>query len=134
MPHYSARSAARLNACHPDIRKIFETVIAHFDHTILCGHRGREQQDKAFRTRRTKVQYPDSKHNSLPSLAVDAAPYPVNWNDRERFHLFAGFVLGTARAMGVDLRWGGDWDQDTEVADNGFDDLPHFELNLEKDT
>jgi len=30
--------------------------------------------------------------------------------------------------MGVDLRWGGDWDGDTEVRDNGFDDLVHFEI------
>jgi hypothetical protein len=26
------------------------------------------------------------------------------------------------------LRWGGDWDMDTEVKDNKFDDLVHFEL------
>jgi hypothetical protein len=30
--------------------------------------------------------------------------------------------------MDIPLRWGGDWDSDTEVNDNGFDDLVHFEL------
>jgi len=30
--------------------------------------------------------------------------------------------------MGVTLRWGGDWDRDTEVQDNSFDDLVHFEI------
>ena len=30
--------------------------------------------------------------------------------------------------MGIDLRWGGDWDRDTEVRDNTFDDLVHFEI------
>jgi hypothetical protein len=30
--------------------------------------------------------------------------------------------------MGINLRWGGDWDQDWEVKDNKFDDFPHFEL------
>jgi hypothetical protein len=30
--------------------------------------------------------------------------------------------------MGIELRWGGDWDQDFEVKDNRFDDFPHFEL------
>ena len=29
---------------------------------------------------------------------------------------------------GIPLRWGGDWDVDTELKDNDFDDLPHFEL------
>jgi len=31
--------------------------------------------------------------------------------------------------MGIRLRWGGDWDGDTELDDNKFDDLPHFELD-----
>lgn len=61
-------------------------------------------------------------------MAVDVVPYPVDWQDRDRFHYFAGFVLGMATARGVKLRWGGDWDSDTEVDDNVFDDLPHFEL------
>ena len=42
--------------------------------------------------------------------------------------MFAGFVLGVANQMGINLRWGGDWDQDFEVQDNKFDDFPHFEL------
>ena len=28
----------------------------------------------------------------------------------------------------ITLRWGGDWDMDFQVKDNGFDDFPHFEL------
>ena len=68
------------------------------------------------------------KPTRVPSLAVDVTPYPVVWDDRERQTLFAGYVLATAKAMGVSLRWGGDWDSDTEVRDNGFDDLVHFEI------
>ena len=52
----------------------------------------------------------------------------IDWDDRERFTLFAGFVLGIAKSMGINLRWGGDWDQDWTVKDNKFDDFPHFEL------
>ena len=68
------------------------------------------------------------RHNAKPSRAVDVAPYPIDWNDRERFHLFAGFVLGIAYSMDISLRWGGDWNQNFEVDDNQFDDFPHFEL------
>jgi len=64
----------------------------------------------------------------MPSLAVDAAPYPIDWNDRDRWMRFSGFVLGVARAYGVTLRWGGDWDRDWDVADNRFNDWPHFEI------
>ncbi len=47
---------------------------------------------------------------------------------------FAGFVMATAKQLkdkGLithDMRWGGDWDRDTEVKDNVFQDYPHFEL------
>ena len=89
--------------------------------------------NKLYDEGRTKVRYPDGRHNFNPSRAVDVTPYPVNWEDRERQTLFAGFVLGTARSMGINLRWGGDWDQDFQVMDNRFDDFPHFELiNKEK--
>lgn len=128
MPHYSAISNTRLLTCDDRLIEIFEEVIEHFDNSILCGHRGQEEQDKAFRLGHSKVQFPNGKHNSLPSKAVDAAPYPIDWNDRERMTYFAGFVMAVAAMKGIKLRWGGDWDRDTEVSDNGFDDLVHFEL------
>jgi peptidoglycan L-alanyl-D-glutamate endopeptidase CwlK len=36
--------------------------------------------------------------------------------------------LGVASQMGLKIRWGGDWDMDTQTKDNKFDDLVHFEL------
>ena len=86
----------------------------------------------AFLRGNSKVQFPNSKHNSLPSLAVDAAPYPIDWNDKKRFALFAGFVLGIAATKGIRLRWGGDWNMNYITLDNRFDDLPHFELVQER--
>ena len=77
---------------------------------------------------RSKVRWPNGKHNTVPSMAVDVTPYPVVWDDRERQTLFAGFVLATAKVMGLGLRWGGDWSMDFQVKDNRFDDLVHFEL------
>ena len=67
-------------------------------------------------------------HNASPSRAADVVPYPVDWDDRERFHLFAGFVLGIAQSMEINIRWGGDWNKNFDVDDNQFDDFPHFEL------
>ncbi|MEA1079525.1 hypothetical protein [Marinobacter qingdaonensis] len=134
MPSYSEKSAFRLSTCHPDLQKVFQRVIRVFDHSVLCGHRGKDEQNRFFRQGKSKVRWPNGKHNSVPSMAVDAAPWPIDWHDRERFSLFAGFVIGIAREMYDDgeidhlIRWGGDWDCDTEVTDNGFDDLPHFEL------
>ena len=97
------------------------------DCSILCGHRTKEEQN-ALPSTNTQVRYPNSKHNSLPSKAVDATPYPYDEDDRERFSYFAGIVIGVGASMGVAIRWGGDWDKDNELKDNGFDDLMHFEL------
>ena len=128
MPRFSTRSTQRLKECDIDLQRLFFEVVKHFDCSVTCGHRGRDIQEKLFLERKTQVRFPKSKHNSVPSRAVDVAPYPIDYDDRERFTLFAGFVLGVASQLGIAIRWGGDWDQDTEVDDNRFDDLPHFEL------
>ena len=128
MPRFGTRSKANLSSCHTDLQKVFNKVIEKVDCSVLCGHRGKEDQDKAFDEGRSKVKYPNGRHNASPSNAVDVTPYPVDWKDRERQTLFAGYVLGIAEGMGINLRWGGDWDQDFQVADNKFDDFPHFEI------
>jgi len=133
MPVFSERSKQRLQTCHPDLQKVFNAVIEHFDCVVLYGHRGQAEQDAAVKAGNSKTPWPKSKHNPLPSLAADVGPFeapsqPIDWEDRERMTLFAGFVLGTAQALGIRVRWGGDWDQDTRVKDNSFDDLVHFEL------
>ena len=128
MPSLSPVSVARLATCDPRLRALVEAVAEAIPCAVLEGHRDKEAQDAAFAAGRTKVKWPHGKHNQLPSLAVDAAPLPIDWHDRERFTLFAGFVLGMAKAQGLALRWGGDWNRDYQLKDNRFDDLVHFEL------
>jgi len=117
-----------LSDSDPDLQRIFFEVIKHYDNSIITGYRDEEAQNEAFHTGRSKVQFPDSKHNSIPSNAVDAAPYPIDWKDKDRFYHFAGFVLGVAKILGIEIRWGGDWDGDTDLHDQTFYDLVHFEL------
>lgn len=131
MPNFSDKSLAKLATSDPRLQRVFHEVVRNFDCTILEGHRNRERQNQMVAEGKSQVRWPDGKHNTVPSKAVDVCPYPIVWDDRERQTLFAGFVLATAKAMGVNLRWGGDWDRDTEVRDNGFDDLVHFELVVE---
>jgi len=128
MPRFSRTSIAQLGTCHGELQRLFGAIVKDFDCAILCGYRGKAEQDRLYHRGLTRVKYPGSKHNRRPSLAVDVAPFPIDWEDIERFYYFAGVVIGTARAMGIDVRWGGDWDGDTQVQDNRFDDLPHFEL------
>ena len=128
MPTYSEKSKAKLATCDKRLQLIFNKAIKHFDHTILFGHRDYTDQTKAFNEGKSKLSWPDSKHNKFPSLGVDAAPYPIDWNDIERFRYFNGFIMGVAAGLGVQLRCGCDWDMDTEVKDNKFNDLCHYEL------
>jgi len=128
MPSFSQTSKDKLATCDARLQRVFTEVIKHFDCTILEGHRGEEAQNLAFATGKSQKQWPNGNHNSMPSKAVDVTPYPVDWTDRERMTLFAGFVMGIAQGMGIDIRWGGDWNENTKVKDNSFDDLPHFEV------
>ena len=128
MAKFSERSLRRLSTCDVKLQSLFKEVIKHVDCSILEGHRDERRQEQLFEEGKTKIHYPFGRHNSKPSRAVDVTPYPVDWSDRERQTLFAGFVLGVAARMGINIRWGGDWDKDWKVRDNKFDDFPHFEL------
>jgi peptidoglycan LD-endopeptidase CwlK len=139
MPSYSQRSAERLAQCHPDLQTIFNEVVRHYDNSVLCGSRPPEEQNLAVREGRSKTPWPRSNHNvdgvrRTTSWAVDAAPYPIDWQDGKGFALFAGRVLEIARRLHSEghvryqLRWGGDWDSDGNVREHSFFDGPHFEL------
>jgi len=128
MPKFGRKSRASLETCDERLQKVFNEVVKTYDCTVTCGHRGEEDQNKAFDEGRSKVKYPKGRHNSDPSTAIDVYPYPVDFEDRDRWHYFGGYVLGTARQFGIDVIWGGDWDNDTKTKDNSFDDLVHFEL------
>ena len=128
MPKFGKRSKMRLATCDDELQNLFYEVVKYFDCSIIIGHRGEKDQNKAFKEGKSKVRYPKGKHNSDPSNAVDVAPYPIAWDDKERFIYFGGFVKGVALEMGISLRWGGDWDNDTQLSDQKFNDLVHFEL------
>lgn len=133
MPYFGARSKLRLSSCHPKIQDVMNAVIPHIDFTIIYGFRNEADQTTAFEAGNSQVPWPQSTHNSDPSEGIDVAPYPIAWDDRERFTLLAGMIIMAAYDLDIVLRWGGDWDRDTEVKDNRFDDLGHFELVLPLD-
>lgn len=128
MPKFSDFSLANLSTAHPDLQRIFYRVIERFDCRVICGHRGQEAQDAAYREKKSKVKWPNSKHNKLPALAVDVTPWPLNWNDIFAFTALGYFVLGVAHGMRIHIRWGADWNQNMDTRDEGFQDYAHYEL------
>lgn len=125
---FGDRSKKNLSEAHPLLQELFNEVIKVCDCAVIEGHRPKEEQDKAFHAGKSKLKWPDSKHNRTPSLAVDVVPWPVDWKDLNRFYYFGGLVKGIAAQLDIEIRWGGDWDSDNTFKDQSFHDLPHFEL------
>ena len=132
MPQFSEASRAKLATCDPRLQVLFEKVIELVDITIVCGMRDKAAQDAALAGGFSTVRYPDSRHNKLPSKAADWAPYPIDWNDRDRFLYVAGIIYGVAREHGIDnIRNGADWRRDGRAQGQSFDDLGHTEIRGE---
>lgn len=135
MPKYSKASLDKLGTCHSSLQMLFHNVIEIIDCTILCGHRGKAEQNLAYDLGKSRCKWPESKHNDFFSLAVDVAPYygeepHIRWSPQSlyRWYYFGGIVVAEAARLKIPIRWGGDWDRDTYVRDQSFNDLPHFEL------
>lgn len=154
---YGSRSLEAIDTVDPHLRLVFETLLPHFDHSVLVGERTRADQDAAVAGGKSKTPWPTSGHNNpcracrgagcgfcrstgevvevrdklFPrgARALDVMPYPLDWDDFARIRYFAGWVMATARSVGVELVWGGDWDGDTNLGDQTFNDLVHFELS-----
>lgn len=129
MPKFSKISRNRLDTCDPRLIKICEAAIKRMDFAVICGHRGQKEQDEAFKGGFSKLKFPKSKHNKMPSLAVDLAPFPINWNDIGRFIALADIILDEAKKAGVKIRWGADWNRNGKWQDEKFRDWPHFEID-----
>jgi len=124
MYRFGKRSKERLKGVKPELVNVLNELIKIMDVTIIEGLRTEERQKELVASGASKTKY--SKH--LEGKAVDLAPYPIDWEDRDRFHYMGGMIRGIAKQLNVNVRWGGDWDSDGETKDNGFDDLVHVEL------
>lgn len=130
----SQRSLQNLAECHDALvipfLQAYRRLPAMYDVGVSEGYRDEETQNEAVRQGRSTLRYPLSKHNSLPSHALDYFPWPDPWREREvwRFAFFAGAMMTIAGQLQVKLRWGGDWDGDFVQRDHSLIDLPHIEL------
>jgi peptidoglycan L-alanyl-D-glutamate endopeptidase CwlK len=138
MPSFGTVSAARLATCDVRLIQILGEVIPHFDFTVICGRRGEEAQNEAYRNGFSRKKWPNSQHNTPENVgcpAVDIAPWHtekphIRWNAEREFILLAGRLQQAANNFGLTLRWGGDWDLDNDLYDRNIPwDLGHFELH-----
>lgn len=154
MPDFGMKSSEVLNTLHPVLQILCNRVVEHYDITLLTGHRNKEDQNKAFHNGVSSKMWPESRHNTLPSMAVDPSPWPIpegwgdldsktpfardlDWKERVKFYemvavfRFAWSQLCAERPEIADnytLRFGADWDGDGDYRDQKFDDLVHIEI------
>jgi len=148
MSSYGTSSKERLATCSQNIQAVMYGVIECLpwtdpvsgitidDCTIIEGHRNEFRQNYLYDTKKSKARYPDSRHNKLPSDAVDAAPYHataphIHWNDKEEFIAFGRLVKQVSEALEINIRSGTDWNQNGISVDKdpheSFFDGPHHE-------
>lgn len=154
----SAKSLQKLVGVHPDLVRVVKRAAAMAtpaqDFAVLEGVRTIEQMYINYGKGRTAAQcqakgvpgkYAQpaaakvtwlsnplmSNHRKREdgfSYAVDLIPWPINWTDLARFDAMAQLIFEAAKAEGVNVRWGADWDQDGKPRERGESDSPHFEL------
>ena len=124
MYKFGKRSRERLKGVDTRLINVLNELIKMMDVTIIEGVRTKERQAELLTQGATKVKY--SKH--MEGKAVDIAPYPIDWENRDGFYYMGGMIRGIAKQLGLKVRFGGDWDSDGDTKDNSFDDLVHVEI------
>ena len=116
----STLSQAKLNTCHSDLILLINEVAKTERCAVICGHRGKAEQEKAYKSGVSRARWGQSKHNHKPSLAVDVVPLPLDWNDIPAFEKLGEKIMAKAEELGIKIKWGKNF--------KGLADYPHFEL------
>lgn len=132
MRKWGKQSQLHYDTLDPRLQRIMDRVLHEVaDVSITCGFRGEREQNELFVTKRSRAMWPTSKHNSMPSVAVDFQPYPLP-KRKEKIWASLAYIAGRAIEIGIEegvaLRWGGDWNRNGDLTDNRFDDLFHLEI------
>jgi peptidoglycan L-alanyl-D-glutamate endopeptidase CwlK len=113
------RSLQNLSGVHPDLVAVVKLAITitEQDFTVIEGIRNINRQRELFKAGKSTTM--NSRH--ITGHAVDMVPWPVDWNDLERFEVMAEAMKQAAEELDIPIVWGGDW--------KSFYDAPHFELD-----
>ena len=115
----SQRSMQNLSGVHPNLIAVVKRAIqiTKQDFTVIEGVRNIERQRQLVAKGASKTM--NSRH--ITGHAVDMVPWPVDWNDLERFKVVSEAMKDAAEELNIPIVWGGDW--------KSFYDAPHYELN-----
>lgn len=114
------RSLERLEGVHTDLVAVVKLAIqkTEIDFTVLEGLRTKERQIQLVASGASRTM--NSRH--LTGHAVDLAPLPIDWSNREAFRVVANAMKAAGKELGVKIEWGGDF--------RTFSDMPHFQIEF----
>ena len=150
MNKFGKTSTARLETCSAHLQLVCQEAIKRTpffadrtrqvvvpDLIVICGHRTKAEQQKAYDHGMSKVQWPDSKHNTDPSIAVDIGPYikdlpgHIPWSNKMIWKSLYSLMMEVSDDLDIPLRSGIDWNGDGVFVDidptESFWDAPHYE-------
>lgn len=127
-------SLARLQGVDETLVNVVKRAIeiSEVDFTVMEGVRTLERQRELYAQGRTapgKIVTWTMKSKHIEGKAVDLVPYPLDWNDLDKFNKIKDAMFKAAKELDVNLRWGADWDCDGNYREKGEYDSPHFEIN-----
>ena len=116
------RSLQNLSGVHPDMQAVVKKAIeiTGVDFTVIEGIRNIDRQRQLLKEGKSTTL--NSRH--ITGHAVDMVPWPVDWEDLDRFETMAEAMKDAAEELEIPIVWGGDW--------KSFYDAPHFELDRKK--
>jgi len=127
MYSFSVKSLNLLNnpKFSPSLRLLLMEAIkdSPIDFTVLETVRTLEKQKEYYAkgtTKTLKSRHIPSTNKSGYSEAADIAPYPVDWQDLNRFRKLAEHIFKKAEQLNIPITWGGTF--------KTLVDMPHYEL------
>ena len=132
MNRFGRNSRRQLSTSDGRLQDIAHIVLKIKDHAVIKGHRTEREQRSAYENGHSQLDWPNGKHNKLPSTAIDVQTYPLPQNEqelREEQLYLLGLYAGVGYMKDIPIRIGGDWDRDGEITDNSFDDFFHVEID-----
>lgn len=124
-----------LSKLDPHLVDLLSYIETYFPFKIICSYRSDIDQDLAFQHHKTTKRGGQSKHNLVPSMAVDVIS--LSAHNRHSFDsvaqicqaYFAGAMRFAAMYLGFRLIWGCDWNSDSNISDHNLWDWCHFEFD-----
>ncbi len=131
----SDRSLERARDVNPKLINLILLAIRRtpidFGVAWMGGKRTAEEQNQLFKEGYSQCDGYEklSKHQSGDAIDLNIFVGSRLVENKEMLCVVAGVMFSCANELGINLRWGLDWNGNGDIRDNKFNDMYHFEIN-----